>query len=250
VDRQRIEAIVLKRSPLGESDWLVTLLSAAKGLLRGVASGARRSKKRFGGCLELFAEIDIEIVDKGPSKLARFVEAVLINPHDPIKSDLIAIAHAGYLAELVLVLVQEREEAITIYQLFKDQLQALDQGPLDVQSLRRFELEMLSIAGLAPHLDNCIECGTDNSPEWLFDYDQGGVVCRHCQRGACVEVLSSPTLEYLQQLQCINDSVEQEESTDAGVVAAARQLLARIIDRHVGRPLKAREFLRQIAKKE
>jgi hypothetical protein len=42
------EAIVLQSYPLGEADRLVSFLSRTIGRVRGVASGARRTKSRFG----------------------------------------------------------------------------------------------------------------------------------------------------------------------------------------------------------
>ena len=44
----RAEAIVLRTSALGEQDKLVSLLTRDKGVIRGVAKGARKFGNRFG----------------------------------------------------------------------------------------------------------------------------------------------------------------------------------------------------------
>ncbi len=41
---QRLEGLVLRSSPLGESDRLITLLSNEEGLIRLAAPGARKPK--------------------------------------------------------------------------------------------------------------------------------------------------------------------------------------------------------------
>jgi len=48
------EAIILKTFPLGEADRLVSFLGRTSGRLRGVASGARRIKNRYGSTLKFF----------------------------------------------------------------------------------------------------------------------------------------------------------------------------------------------------
>ena len=46
------EALILRTYKLGESDLIVVFLTRDRGKKRGVAKGARRSKKRFAGGLE------------------------------------------------------------------------------------------------------------------------------------------------------------------------------------------------------
>jgi DNA repair protein RecO (recombination protein O) len=50
----RTEAIVLRAIDYGESDRIVTFCTADFGKIRGIAKGARRSRKRFANALEPF----------------------------------------------------------------------------------------------------------------------------------------------------------------------------------------------------
>ena len=50
----KTEAIVLRCLDYGESDRIVTFYTRDYGKLRGIAKGARRSRKRFANALELF----------------------------------------------------------------------------------------------------------------------------------------------------------------------------------------------------
>jgi DNA repair protein RecO (recombination protein O) len=248
--RIHTDAVVLQRNELGESDRIVTLLTCDQGILRALAPAARRSKKRFGGCLELFTRIEASITDKGAGKLARLEEAALRDSHEAIKSDLLSIAHASYLAELILVFWGERDEAAQAHELLCGALQRLDSGPLSTQELRHFELRVLSLAGFAPSLDACLDCAARNSSQWMFDHDRGGIICKSCAeeaRGPRIEPVTPSVIKLLQALQK-GGRVPFEASPQ--IRGAARALLGRIIQGHAGRPLRAREFLRQLAVEE
>jgi len=248
--RIHTDAVVLQRNELGESDRIVTLLTCDQGILRALAPAARRSKKRFGGCLELFTRIEASITDKGPGKLARLEEAALLDAHEAIKTDLLSIAHASYLAELILVFWGERDEAEKAHALLCETLKRLETGPLSTQELRHFELRVLSLAGFAPSLEACLDCGARNSRQWTFDHDRGGIICQDCSsesRGPRVEPVTPSVLKLLQALQRGGGVPFKASPQTKG---AARALLGRIIQDHAGRPLRAREFLRQLAGEE
>ena len=135
--RLRDQALVMERRELGEADRILVILCRDLGKVGAVAHSGRRSRRRFGGCLDLFARIDVELVDKG----------------------------------------------------------------------------------------------------------RGGLVCRSCGPGPRSQELGDTTLDLLRSLQVGDEPVRRDQ---AGM-SIARSLLARLIDQHVGRPLKAREFLRNMA---
>ncbi len=72
------EAIVLRSFPLGESDRLVSFLSRDHGRLRGVASGARRTKSRFGSTLEPLSYVRIWFYQRETRDLVRISQTDLI----------------------------------------------------------------------------------------------------------------------------------------------------------------------------
>jgi recombinational DNA repair protein (RecF pathway) len=52
-------AIILRRIEYGDFDLILSFLTLEKGKLSAIAKSARKSTKRFGGILELFAALDI-----------------------------------------------------------------------------------------------------------------------------------------------------------------------------------------------
>ena len=234
----------MDRRLLGEADRVVVLLCRQQGKLSAVAPAARKSRRRFGGCLELFARIEVSLTDKGRGGLWRLEEANLVEDHTGLRGDLIAIAHAGYLTELTSALLREGEEVAGAFTLLSTGLATLDSGPMDTAGLRRYELALLDLVGLTPVFDACTGCGAQVSDGWHFDPDAGGICCSACAKGPWAEHLSLASLELLRRLRS-GETIRAGRDTAA--MAEARGLLSRVIDQHVGRPLKAREFLRQLA---
>ena len=58
------EAIILKTFPLGEADRLVSFLGRSSGRLRGVASGARLIKNRYGSTLEVLSHVQVWYIER------------------------------------------------------------------------------------------------------------------------------------------------------------------------------------------
>ena len=72
------EALILRSFPLGEADKLVSFLSRSEGRLRGVASGARRPKSRFGSTLEPFSYVRMWFYERETRELVRINQCELI----------------------------------------------------------------------------------------------------------------------------------------------------------------------------
>ena len=57
------QGIVLRSYPFGEADRIVVLLSPNNGKIRTVAKGIRKTKSRFGGRLETFSHVDLQLYE-------------------------------------------------------------------------------------------------------------------------------------------------------------------------------------------
>ena len=223
---------------------MLTLLTPGRGKIRATARGARRSKRRFPGCLELFVRIEVQVAEGARGGWARLEEAVLLDAHEGLKKDLVAIAQAGYLAELVEATTKEDDPAPELYDLLRSALEALQNGHVSAAALRHYELDLLQRIGWAPHLDGCVSCGRTEAKAWTFDFDRGGILCPDCEAGPRREPIEMRVLDLLRTLRIS----APEAPLDRELMAKARDLLAKILDPIVARPLKAREFLRQLAR--
>src|SRR3954466_11952344 len=93
--------VVLRTQALRESDLLVTLYTAEHGRISAVARGARKSQRRFAGALSLLVLGRYQLGRKPRGELWSLESADVVREWTPLASDVVAVAHASYVAELV-----------------------------------------------------------------------------------------------------------------------------------------------------
>jgi len=94
------EAIILDSFDYGESDRILAFCTKGFGKVKGIAKGARRSRKRFVGRLEPGSCINLFFHYSEKSELVRVEDAALINGFAGIRGDVERFASACYLLEL------------------------------------------------------------------------------------------------------------------------------------------------------
>jgi DNA repair protein RecO (recombination protein O) len=183
-------AVVLRSFRFAEADRVLHLYTVDRGRVGAVAKGVRKTKSRFGARLEPLSHVEL-VLHHGRGELDVVTGASLIRSHDRSRIDpyRLRVGLIGLEAMLRLFTEQEaNERAFTALTRFLD---ALDDAPtsgrraaLDPLVLA-FQLKLLWLSGYLPHLDGCVECGTQGE---LVGYlpDAGGVVCRPCSRTGAI----------------------------------------------------------------
>jgi DNA repair protein RecO (recombination protein O) len=120
----RTDAVVLRRHDIGEADRVLTLYSPRLGKLRAVAKGARRSKSRLGGHVELFTHVNV-LVARGRN-LDIITQAETVRPFPHIRDDLWKAAYGCYVVELVDRFTEEQLENQPVFELLLEALGYLD----------------------------------------------------------------------------------------------------------------------------
>ncbi len=173
-------AIVLRRIDYGESDLIVSLLTAERGVLRGYARAGRKSVKRFGSALEPFSQIEIRC-QPGRGELLTLHDADLISSRRGLRLSLPTLALAGYAVELLEMLLPEGEGQPELFCLLQGYLDYLArQGNPELARLL-FELRLVQHLGYIPHLLHCSECFIQfGEDEIAFAPARGGSLCTSC----------------------------------------------------------------------
>jgi len=177
----RDKAVVLRTQKLGEADRIVTLLTQSHGKVRAVARGVRRPSSKFGGRLEPFTHIDVQLVRGRNLDVIAQVETVA-GYSRPMRTDYPRFTAGEVMLETVEKLVaEEGEPAVQQYRLLVGALHALGRGDRpSTLVLDSFLLRSLAIAGYAPNLASCARCGTTCDGQW-FSASSGGLVCTTCR---------------------------------------------------------------------
>jgi DNA repair protein RecO (recombination protein O) len=168
----RVQAIILKRTDIGEADRLLTLYTPDRGKLRAVAKGARKPSSRKTGHVELFNHASLLIAVGRDLDIV--TQADTLDAFLPIRSDLDRLSYAYYFAELVDRFTEEGEENYTLFDLILrgfHRLETTDQLGL---AARHFELRLLDALGYRPQLYRCVNCGEELLPEENFFTPEGG----------------------------------------------------------------------------
>ena len=250
----RVQAIVLKRTDVGEADRLLTLFTRDLGKIRVVAKGARKPTSRKSGHVELFTHCALMIA-KG--KLLDVVtQADTVDAFIPLRNDLDRLGYAYYLAELVDRFLEEGVENHSLFDLLNEALSRLGQTEIDPGLLARFfELHLLQDVGYRPQLFKCVVCGKDIQPtENFFSIDAGGVIDPDCMTvpqsasGLARDARPMPlnVLKVLRYLQTREWETVRALRLNADVMLEVEALLQRYIVHHLERNLKSIEFLKEL----
>lgn len=234
------EAIVVGGIDYRETDRIVHLYTKEHGRLSGIARGAKKSVKRFGGAFELFARLSLDFLPTENLAAIRSAEPLTIYPG--IRKTFAAIAQASYAVELLTAITPERLPNKRVFRLLCAYLEQLD-TPFAEQSDRHFfEINLLNILGYRPPLDSCSECGAALAAAGGFWYpgERHGIVCRRCARGgsslagsSIALLLESLTIGRFGQVRFSREQIGEVDSFMEAFIAA-----------HISHPLKSRAFLR------
>ncbi|HEY9787265.1 MAG TPA: DNA repair protein RecO [Candidatus Obscuribacterales bacterium] len=177
-----VHAVNVSSFPLGESDKVLTLFSAERGLIRAVAKGARKPGSKIAGRADLLS-VNRVLIATGRS-LDIITQAETVESFPKLRTDLTRLSYCLYYAELTAVFGQGlSEESDAYYAFLIDSLRKQAEAKADASALcLEFEMSLLALLGYKPELTVCVLCRSPLSDYSLagFHNDLGGIVCEKC----------------------------------------------------------------------
>ncbi len=252
MDRERLyrtEAVVLRRSDLGEADRLLTLYTPEWGKLRVIAKGVRKPTSRKSGHLELFTHSRL-LIARGRN-LDIVTQAETIHSFRPLREDLIRTGWAYYVAELLDRFAEEGVENRPLFNLFLATLGWLCEDVDLALTARFYELRLLALAGYRPQLFHCLACQREVKPETtsFFSPAQGGLLCSRCGEGQKeAKAISLPALKVLRFMQTNRYELCRRLRVGRKLHAELEETMRRYITYTLERNLKSVEFLQRLQK--
>ncbi len=191
----KTEAVVLRSIRYGEADRILHLYTPHQGRLSAIAKGVRRASSRFGGRLEPFFRLRIEL-HEGRGELMTVTGAQTVSGHPRLRSNAGALDAAARACDAVGRLFETGEPHPGVFNLLCHKLSLLDGDPTGATraSALAFRLKLLHAAGLAPQLSACAGCGEADHLVG-FSGAAGGVVCGGCEASAFP--LEAPAHEFM-----------------------------------------------------
>lgn len=246
--------VVLKTTPLRESDLLVSLYTEERGRVAAVARGARKSQRRFAGALQLLVLGRYQLGRRPRGELWSLDAADVEREWTRIATDVYAVAHASYAAELIGALLPPEAPDPHALHLVTSLWDSLAEAGPSPAALRAFELALLELAGHAPALDACAACSGELAGGAVFNPSRGGAICRRCaatSRAAGVRPLDDGTLAYLRTVVAASSpgaarALDRDDRFAPSDRAGGRDALIAMVQGLVGRPLKSLEYIAKL----
>lgn len=234
------EALILRSFPLGEADRLVSFLSRSEGRMRGVASGARRPKSRFGSTLELFSYVRIWFYERETRELVRINQCELVESFLEVQRDYSITVALGLMSEVTEAVLGEHEVAEPNFRLLLLIARALKAGAKLPLALAYFAFWIVRLGGWMPALDRCSRCGAALTAR--ASMARSGLFCVNCalpgQRS-----ISQETLKLSWRM--TTEKLEQLMKADLAVAAIdeLKEHMLNLIEQHVEKNLQTRRML-------
>jgi len=176
------EAIIIKKTKLGEADAIFTLYTPHLGKIQAFAKSVRKTKSKMAGHLELLTHSQVSLA-RGRN-LDTIIGSQTINSFLPLKSDLWLTSCGLYVIELVNQFTADNIENCPLFQLLLATMEQLCRTGNRDLALRYFELRLLNEVGYRPQLHQCVSCQKPLEPVVnSFSPGSGGMLCPDCAAG-------------------------------------------------------------------
>jgi len=163
----KTRAIVLHRFPYSDSSWIVKALTEETGTVSFIVKGGKRKDSPFRGALDPLALCEIVYRENPNTELQFLKEASVINWHAHLRENLLALAKAQVMAEIVLRYAPAGVPLEGEFSLLEEALATLDVPDIKLPADDNSEVKLP--AGNSPEVkqpaDSEVKPPAGNSPE-------------------------------------------------------------------------------------
>ena len=179
--KKAIDGLILRETPVGESDKLLSVLTAKEGRISMTAKGARSMKSKVLPVCRLFTYGNLEYYEKNER---RWLSGGSVNrSFFGLNSDIEGFALASYILQVAWEITDEGVEAEEILRMTLNTLHSIEQKQKPRAQIKGvYELFAAAVSGFAPDLSGCDECGAEEHESMWLDVMNGRLLC-----GACLQ---------------------------------------------------------------
>ena len=237
-------AIVLHAFDYLESSRILRLMTREGGVRSVLAKGARRSSRRFGSAVDLFAQGSAQLYVKPGRDLDNLSTFDVERSRPELAEDLGRFAGASAIAELTLRFGRD-EADVALFDAVASAFDALAAAPpgAALSATLAGAWRIVAELGFAPTLDLCADCHSPLAPDGtlMFSHRAGGALCLRCGRLAPAGRTLPPEARNV-----LRDFIDGRHAPvlDDASARAHQRLLREFLAEHLadGRPLRAMEL--------
>lgn len=174
-----MRGLVLRSTDYKEADKLLTVLTDTRGVLTVHARAARRRGSGIQTASQLFAYSEMTLFNYQ----GRYIldEAELLESFSGLQKDLLCLALASYIVEILGAEAEENSTGDVLLRLALNSLYALSKGLYPPQTVKpAFELRYMALSGYAPALEVCSVCGKSEPQAPQLLPEAGLLRCADC----------------------------------------------------------------------
>lgn len=174
--KKAVDGLILQETPVGESDKLLTVLTA-EGRFLMTAKGARSMRSKVMSLCAAFTYGNFEYYEKndrrwlsGGSVIRSFGDA-----------DLEGMMLASYLLQVAKEISEENVDCAEVLRMTLNSLYCIKEKAKPLWQIKAvYELFAATSSGYAPDLSGCASCGAEESEAMWLDVMNGSLVCGEC----------------------------------------------------------------------
>jgi DNA repair protein RecO (recombination protein O) len=181
------QAICIRTVDYSETSQVVTMFCRQSGKVGLMAKGTRRARSSLGGTIELFSHGQVVFSEHAEGKLSTLTEFDRQGDFTLLRRRLILLNAALFGAELVNLLMTDKDPHSDVFDDFMTFLGDLQQARTDTSALQLlilFQVGLLGRLGLGLVLGRCANCSTEYGAGWpaaFFSSTAHGILCRDCE---------------------------------------------------------------------
>lgn len=181
------DGLVIKETPYGENDRLITVITREFGVISAYVTGVKSIKSKRSSATSLLAFSNFTIDKKGDTY--RICEASANEIFFKAGSDIVTLSIAQYFCELCNVFRPLENECEEFLRLVLNSLHFLTRAKRSPELIKAItELRIAVITGYAPNIVACNGCGKFESSVMYFKIDDGTLYCTDCKKENCISV--------------------------------------------------------------
>lgn len=177
--RDTADGLVIKEYATGESDKLITVLTADKGKLLISAKGVRSMKSKNMALCRIFTYANFEYYERaGRYWLA---SGEINDSFYGLNADIEALALASYIVDVANELSGENSPDEILLRVTLNTLYAIENKLRPLEQIKgTFEFFAAAHAGFSPDVSACDKCGTTDAEAFYLDVMNGALLCCEC----------------------------------------------------------------------
>ena len=244
---QKSDAILLRKQDLRETSLFLTFYTRGFGKIYGVIKGIRGQKGLYGASPQLFSLNEIVFYEKKVKEVFIISHCELKEFYGEIRESLEKTVYAMYFIELINSLTPTAEPSAEMFELLEKALMFLKGQASSKRIARVFEIKLLGLLGLMPHLGSCVVCGSSSPKKARFSFKHSGVICDACSaKERDGFPVAAGTINFVEHINRSDWQMISRIKVSQDVGRQVERLLISFMHYHLHLKPKSLEFMRKV----